>query len=101
MSFRRDPKLRPSLTHILRPVRYTMKYSRVNTLASLLPVLFAYVRAETHTVVLDNRCNFGTPVLIGSDGTLLSEGGNFTINGPSEPVLIAFLKTRMYIPEPP
>ncbi|KAK7687771.1 hypothetical protein QCA50_008990 [Cerrena zonata] len=52
----------------------------------------AYVYAESHTVVFVNDCGFGTPLLKAQDGTTLSTGGTFTINGPLIGA-IAFLQT--------
>ncbi|KAF5347066.1 hypothetical protein D9758_011654 [Tetrapyrgos nigripes] len=53
--------------------------------------LVASVRAETHTVIFDNRCGFGTPTLI-QGPNVLSTGGAFTINGPLISA-IAYLQT--------
>ncbi|KAF9445927.1 glycopeptide [Macrolepiota fuliginosa MF-IS2] len=51
----------------------------------------AIVKAETHTVIFDNRCGFGTPTLI-QGGQVLSTGGAFTSNGPLT-AAIAYLQT--------
>ncbi|KAK7461292.1 hypothetical protein VKT23_008471 [Stygiomarasmius scandens] len=51
----------------------------------------AAVYAETHTVVFDNRCGFGTPTLI-QGPNVLSTGQSFTINGPLISA-IAYLQT--------
>ncbi|KAF7340593.1 Glycopeptide [Mycena sanguinolenta] len=62
--------------------------------AALAAVAFAagQVLAETHTVTFDNRCNSGTPMLIGQGGAVLSTGGAYTSNGPLVGA-IAYLQT--------
>ncbi|KAJ3744883.1 glycopeptide [Lentinula detonsa] len=51
-------------------------------LAALVAVaLVAGVQAETHTVVFNNLCGRGVPVLK-RNGATLSTGGTFTSNGP-------------------
>ncbi|KAI0027321.1 glycopeptide [Vararia minispora EC-137] len=51
------------------------------------------VNAETHTTItLDNRCGYGTPMLIGQGGAVLSTGGPYTSNGPLIGA-IAYLQT--------
>ncbi|KAF8515166.1 hypothetical protein JB92DRAFT_2915604 [Gautieria morchelliformis] len=60
--------------------------SGIIVMASLLQA-----KAETHTVIFDNRCGFGTPTLK-ANGQTLSTGGAFTSNGPLI-AAIAFLQT--------
>ncbi|KAJ6468836.1 hypothetical protein C8R45DRAFT_1167541 [Mycena sanguinolenta] len=48
--------------------------------------------AETHTVNFVNNCGFGTPMLIGQGGAVLSTGGSYTSNGPLFGA-IAYLQT--------
>ncbi|KAF7372015.1 Glycopeptide [Mycena venus] len=50
------------------------------------------VRAETHTVYLNNKCGCGTSPMLIRGGQVLSSGANFTINGPLSSA-IAYLQT--------
>ncbi|KAK7687749.1 hypothetical protein QCA50_008967 [Cerrena zonata] len=59
---------------------------------AIATLTIAQVSAETHTVVFDNRCGFGTPTLRAQNGQVLSTGGSFTINGPLIGA-IAYLQT--------
>ncbi|KAJ7574143.1 hypothetical protein C8J56DRAFT_1065134 [Mycena floridula] len=60
------------------------------TLVALLSVV-ALVKGESHTIVFDNRCGFGTPTLIQA-GVVLSTGGAYTRSGPINSA-IAYLQT--------
>ncbi|KAJ7586774.1 glycopeptide [Mycena floridula] len=60
------------------------------TIVSVLS-LIAFVKAETHTIVFDNRCGHGTPMLI-QGPNVLSTGGAYTHNGPITSA-IAYLQT--------
>ncbi|KAJ7093407.1 Glp-like protein [Mycena belliarum] len=53
--------------------------------------LAAGVHAERHTVIFDNRCGRGTPMLI-QGPNVLSTGGAYTSNGPLNSA-IAYLQT--------
>ncbi|KAJ3709796.1 glycopeptide [Lentinula raphanica] len=50
-------------------------------LAALFAAVATLAAAETHTVVFDNRCGTGTP-LLKVNGATLSTGGSVTIDGP-------------------
>ncbi|KAK7461294.1 hypothetical protein VKT23_008473 [Stygiomarasmius scandens] len=63
-------------------------------LLSLLAVgatFIASAYAETHTIIFDNRCGFGTPTLV-LGPNVLSTGQALTINGPLVNA-IAYLQT--------
>ncbi|KZT07556.1 uncharacterized protein LAESUDRAFT_758557 [Laetiporus sulphureus 93-53] len=63
--------------------------------ASLVAVAIAlvHVNAETHTVTFTNDCGgSGYPILRAQDGTILSTGGAYTIDGPLIGA-IAYLQT--------
>ncbi|XP_006460525.1 hypothetical protein AGABI2DRAFT_192200 [Agaricus bisporus var. bisporus H97] len=64
-----------------------MKFS---TLAAILSTTVIGAWAETHTVHFNNRCGFGTPMLI-QGPNVLSRGGDFTSNGPFR-AAIAYLQ---------
>ncbi|THU85067.1 glycopeptide [Dendrothele bispora CBS 962.96] len=44
--------------------------------------VITYVYAETHTIVFDNQCGFGTPTLIQGSDVLGTGNGPFTFNEP-------------------
>ncbi|PCH38479.1 hypothetical protein WOLCODRAFT_97211 [Wolfiporia cocos MD-104 SS10] len=56
--------------------------STIVLLLSIASSTFVPALAETHTVTFDNKCGFGTPILKGQDGTTLSTGDPYTIEGP-------------------
>ncbi|KAJ3968946.1 glycopeptide [Lentinula raphanica] len=58
-------------------------------LAALVATVATLAAAETHTVVFDNRCGTGTP-LLKANGVTLSTGGSYTSQGPLE-AAIAYL----------
>ncbi|CAE6442828.1 unnamed protein product [Rhizoctonia solani] len=53
-------------------------------------VISISIQAERHVVHFDNRCGFGTPILI-KGGQVLSTGGDYVSNGPLE-AAIAYLQ---------
>ncbi|KAJ7101881.1 glycopeptide [Mycena epipterygia] len=58
---------------------------------ALLAVAVSTTSAETHTVIFNNNCGHGTPMLI-QGPNVLSTGGAYTINGPLSSA-IAYLQT--------
>ncbi|KAI1792176.1 hypothetical protein LXA43DRAFT_364350 [Ganoderma leucocontextum] len=67
-----------------------MQFSFATTILALAALVGSVV-GETHTVHFDNRCGFGSPVLI-AGGKVLSTGGDYTSNGPLT-AAIAYLQT--------
>ncbi|KAI0272428.1 glycopeptide [Gloeopeniophorella convolvens] len=63
---------------------------KLSIFAMLAAVLIG-AKAETHTIIFDNRCGFGTPFLK-AGGTTFSTGGSVTFNGPFV-AGIAYLQT--------
>ncbi|KAF8601271.1 glycopeptide [Ceratobasidium sp. AG-I] len=61
-----------------------------STLAVILAAVLG-IQAETHTVIFDNRCGFGTPTLI-QGSNVLSTGSPYTTGGPLNSA-IAYLQT--------
>ncbi|CAL1715255.1 unnamed protein product [Somion occarium] len=59
-----------------------MKFFKSSFAAALVSTIITLVSAETHTVIFDNRCGRGTPILRAQNGDILSTGGPFTIGGP-------------------
>ncbi|KZT07549.1 uncharacterized protein LAESUDRAFT_725012 [Laetiporus sulphureus 93-53] len=55
-------------------------------------IALVQVNAETHTVSFANKCGRGTPYLRAMNGQVLSNGANYTINGPLISA-IAYLQT--------
>ncbi|KZT07555.1 uncharacterized protein LAESUDRAFT_725021 [Laetiporus sulphureus 93-53] len=55
-------------------------------------IAFVQINAETHTVTFTNDCGTGYPILRAQDGTILSTGGAYTIDGPLIGA-IAYLQT--------
>ncbi|KAM5544753.1 hypothetical protein V8D89_001651 [Ganoderma adspersum] len=55
--------------------------SLVISLTTWMLTLALSVRAEIHTIHLENSCGFGTPTLV-SNGVILSTGADYTSNGP-------------------
>ncbi|THU80002.1 hypothetical protein K435DRAFT_823784 [Dendrothele bispora CBS 962.96] len=62
------------------------------SLFATIGALIASAHAETHTVIFDNRCGFGTPTLIQGPNVLGTGNGPFTFNGPLISA-IAYVKT--------
>ncbi|THU80001.1 glycopeptide [Dendrothele bispora CBS 962.96] len=62
------------------------------SLFATIGALIASAHAETHTVIFDNRCGFGTPTLISGPNILGIGNGPFTFNGPLISA-IAYLQT--------
>ncbi|KAJ7291815.1 hypothetical protein C8J57DRAFT_1429886 [Mycena rebaudengoi] len=58
---------------------------------TVLAIVVGSVNAERHTIIFDNRCNRGTPMLI-QGPNVLSRGGAYTHDGPIRSV-IAYLQT--------
>ncbi|KAI0932272.1 hypothetical protein AcW1_000561 [Taiwanofungus camphoratus] len=67
-------------------------FSKVAVAFVAAAMAFVSVNAESHTVSFTNNCGYGTPTLIGQDGSTLSTGGSWTSNGAANG-LIAFLQT--------
>ncbi|KAJ7627240.1 glycopeptide [Roridomyces roridus] len=67
-------------------------FSLTKTLALLAVALITTVRGETHTVMFENHCGAGIPMLIAQDGTVLSTGAAYNSTGPIIDA-IAFLQT--------
>ncbi|THU81403.1 glycopeptide [Dendrothele bispora CBS 962.96] len=67
-------------------------FSSSLSLFATIGILIASAHAETHTVVFDNRCGFGTPTLIQGPRVLGTGNGPFHINGPLTGA-IAYLQT--------
>jgi len=69
-----------------------MAFLKYIALAAASAVIITQAAAETHTVVFDNRCGFGTPTLVSQNGAILSTGGSVTFGGPLIGA-IAYLQT--------
>ncbi|THU85359.1 Glp-like protein [Dendrothele bispora CBS 962.96] len=62
------------------------------SLFATVGALVASAHAESHTVIFDNRCKFGTPTLIQGPNVLGTGNGPFNFNGPLNSA-IAYLQT--------
>ncbi|KAJ6460278.1 hypothetical protein C8R45DRAFT_1109160 [Mycena sanguinolenta] len=61
-------------------------------MVAMIAVAAGKALAEHHTVMFENNCGFGTPMLIGQGGVVLSTGAAYTSNGPIIGA-IAYLQT--------
>ncbi|KAJ6505005.1 glycopeptide [Mycena sanguinolenta] len=59
---------------------------------ALIAVAAGKALAESHTVIFENHCGYGTPTLIGEGGAVLSTGAAYTSTGPLIGA-IAYLQT--------
>ncbi|THU98808.1 Glp-like protein [Dendrothele bispora CBS 962.96] len=62
------------------------------SLFATVSALVASAHAESHTVIFDNRCGFGTPTLIQGPNVLGTGNGPFNFGGPLISA-IAYLQT--------
>ncbi|KAK7687741.1 hypothetical protein QCA50_008959 [Cerrena zonata] len=69
-----------------------MSLLRILSFVASASLAVAQITSETHTIVFDNRCGFGTPILKAQNGATLSTGGQFTVLGPLIGIT-AFLQT--------